>query len=614
MKPPANNTNERFSVGSVTYGTKISEIRESLNSKFGKKTIDALIDTGRLRIVRNIEEAEAIGLDIKESKKNTITGYVVPDEFAHENNPEGIFATLKLKENLKFPSGKIIVKEGYHIVYQHRGFGAKHLTGNLLEHSSRDFYRDENNKTESAMIGLKDVLKRSNELFRLSPNQFVFYSSTFKLGVPCRFEEDKQRFIVITMTPVSNRYRAWGTDSVRLSGALEFPDHAASVTAPSLVPAIEQNQNGTQPVKAHKDLYTDVDYTQEIRDELEKIDSQNNCRKSRFGKVQGFYNKSKNQAVLVAENLRALKNAKEIASSSLHIESHCDLLHENEKVQAIHIFAVPAIIEGDLFRVELTVRDYVERDHERKMVHSIDGISIQRYEKAFVWEPPAQEVASKGTLQKTGQPTNERYSSIVNENIKSIPLYRLLSGYIRADGKKYFDNVSLEEFGLDGVYQSSVRQLYVNQFLFRKFANNFKEVLEKNKFPLSTRNRQLLFLNFEIAADDFWLNSQGLTTNLQSLEKIISNQAAYQKLSPNVVAIFEATRRQIVQNSLPFQLSEQGKKILKLHVEALSTKYPSIEDASEEVVRLYKKFSELEKSGKPLPEVPKAKKTKEPER
>ena len=102
------------------------------------------------------------------------------------------------------------------------------------------------------------------------------------------------------------------------------------------------------------------------------------------------------------------KNAKEIASSSLHIESHCDLLHENEKVQAIHIFAVPAIIEGDLFRVELTVRDYVERDHERKMVHSIDGISIQRYEKAFVREPPAQVFSKRNLLQKTGQPTNGR--------------------------------------------------------------------------------------------------------------------------------------------------------------------------------------------------------------
>ena len=120
------------------------------------------------------------------------------------------------------------------------------------------------------------------------------------------------------------------------------------------------------------------------------------------------------------------KNAKEIASSSLHIESHCDLLHENEKVQAIHIFAVPAIIEGDLFRVELTVRDYVERDHERKMVHSIDGISIQRYEKAFVWEPPAQEVASKGTLQKTGQPTNERLIEKVWPGALIFPDPRLL--------------------------------------------------------------------------------------------------------------------------------------------------------------------------------------------
>lgn len=115
------------------------------------------------------------------------------------------------------------------------------------------------------------------------------------------------------------------------------------------------------------------------------------------------------------------KNAKEIASSSLHIESHCDLLHENEKVQAIHIFAVPAIIEGDLFRVELTVRDYVERDHERKMVHSIDGISIQRYEKAFVWEPPAQVVARAESSARcqTGQPTNRRPPAILSRRFPS---------------------------------------------------------------------------------------------------------------------------------------------------------------------------------------------------
>lgn len=41
---------------------------------------------------------------------------------------------------------------------------------------------------------------------------------------------------------------------MKMSGALEIPDHVASVTTPSLVPAIEQNQNGAQPVKAHKEI------------------------------------------------------------------------------------------------------------------------------------------------------------------------------------------------------------------------------------------------------------------------------------------------------------------------------------------------------------------------
>ena len=112
------------------------------------------------------------------------------------------------------------------------------------------------------------------------------------------------------------------------------------------------------------------------------------------------------------------KSAQVIASSAVLIESHADVLHENEKVQAIHIFAVPTRVENTLYRVELTVRDYIEKEHERKMIHSIDGINIKEYEKASVWEPPVQEVASKSTLQKTGQPTNERYKDILNEEIE----------------------------------------------------------------------------------------------------------------------------------------------------------------------------------------------------
>ena len=245
-------------------GAKISEIREALEKKFGKTTINALIDNGRLKIVSGINDVppylSALPEELKNSKKNTKTGFIVPDQLAHDGNPEGIFATLKLKENLHFPSGKVIVKEGFHIAYQHRGFGAKHLTGNLLEHPNRSLSVTQENKTEEALLSLKEVLGSASELFKVKEDQFVFYSNRYNRGVPCKLNDDGDLFAVITDRPVNvrgDRYKIWGNDSVRLSGALIFPDHTASVTAPSLVPAIEQTQNGTQPVKSHKGLYTE---------------------------------------------------------------------------------------------------------------------------------------------------------------------------------------------------------------------------------------------------------------------------------------------------------------------------------------------------------------------
>ena len=44
------------------------------------------------------------------------------------------------------------------------------------------------------------------------------------------------------------------------SDALETPDYIASVTIPSLIPVIEQVLNGTQPVKAHEDHNTRLNY------------------------------------------------------------------------------------------------------------------------------------------------------------------------------------------------------------------------------------------------------------------------------------------------------------------------------------------------------------------
>lgn len=311
-----------------------------MEKKFGKTTINALIDNGRLKIVSGINDVppylSALPEELKNSKKNTKTGFIVPDQLAHDGNPEGIFATLKLKENLHFPSGKVIVKEGFHIAYQHRGFGAKHLTGNLLEHPNRSLSVTQENKTEEALLSLKEVLGSASELFKVKEDQFVFYSNKYNRGVPCKLNDDGDLFAVITDRPVNvrgDRYKIWGNDSVRLSGALIFPDHTASVTAPSLVPAIEQNQNGTQPVKSHKGLYTDVDYTEELKNNLAQARSgeKRSFKKtphfinSGEGRVQGFYEQEHKTAFLIAENL-----VPEAASSVLLHEVGIHMAYDSE--------------------------------------------------------------------------------------------------------------------------------------------------------------------------------------------------------------------------------------------------------------------------------------------
>lgn len=383
-------------------GAKISEIRAALDKKFGKTTIDALIDNGRLKIVSGINEVlphlSPLSEELKNSKKNTKTGFIVPDELAHEGNQEGIFATLKLKENLRFPSGKVIVKEGFHIAYQHRGFGAKHLTGNLLEHPNRSLSVTQENKTEEALLSLKEVLGSASELFKVKEDQFVFYSNKYNRGVPCKLNDDGDLFAVITDRPVNirgNRYKIWGNDSVRLSGALIFPDHTASVTAPSLVPAIEQNQNGTQPVKSHKGLYTDVDYTEELKNNLAQARSgeKRSFKKtphfinSGEGRVQGFYEQEHKTAFLIAENL-----VPEAASSVLLHEVGIHMAYDSElKAKVLPIIKeAPRILEEGFrqrdpvcLAAEIRLKDSgITKDHpnyaEETAAYLVEECSKQR--------------------------------------------------------------------------------------------------------------------------------------------------------------------------------------------------------------------------------------------
>lgn len=210
------------------------------------------------------------------------------------------------------------------------------MTGNLLEHPNRSLSVTQENKTEEALLSLKEVLGSASELFKVKEDQFVFYSNRYNRGVPCKLNDDGDLFAVITDRPVNvrgDRYKIWGNDSVRLSGALIFPDHTASVTAPSLVPAIEQNQNGTQPVKSHKGLYTDVDYTEELKNNLAQARSgeKRSFKKtphfinSGEGRVQGFYEQEHKTAFLIAENL-----VPEAASSVLLHEVGIHMAYDSE--------------------------------------------------------------------------------------------------------------------------------------------------------------------------------------------------------------------------------------------------------------------------------------------
>ena len=331
-------------------GAKISQIRAALEKKFGKATIDALIDGGQLKIAANNIEAQQYlsdSAELRNSKKNIKTGYVVPDEFAHKNNPEGTFATLNIKGNLKYPNGEIVVKEGFYRLNKHRGLGAKHLAANAIEFPSRDLFPNEENKTEAALLSLKEVLASATRLYKENEFQYVFYSPRYNRGVPCQFNEKNNTFSVITDRPVKPKLdveKLWGNDSVRLSGALIFPDHTASVTASSLVPDIEQNLNGTQPVKSHKDLYTEVDYTEEIRNKLARVRSEELYSK----KIGGKDNRARrNDSVRLSGALESPDHAASVTASSLvpdieqnlngtqPVKSHKDLYTEVDYTEEI---------------------------------------------------------------------------------------------------------------------------------------------------------------------------------------------------------------------------------------------------------------------------------------
>ena len=182
----------------------------------------------------------------------------------------------------------------------------------------------------------------------------------------------------------------------------------------------------------------------------------------------------------------------ELAKNSIRIESHGDVIHESEHVQGIHIFALPVNIDNEVYRVQLLVRDYIDRGGERSAIHTIDGISIEKdIEKtalagtANFSHPDAPKVRRTDSTGETAFICN---STNNKTNVKgSITLGEFLKSYTRADGENYFSPICKAEFLSDGVYQSNVRNKVVSKGLRSIFIKKLKLIAEQKQIHLNNQ-------------------------------------------------------------------------------------------------------------------------------
>lgn len=167
-------------------------------------------------------------------------------------------------------------------------------------------------------------------------------------------------------------------------------------------------------------------------------------------KSAGKDNSEKRAAFLAVAN-----DIEEIASNAKLIESHADVEHKNPKIRGIHVFMTPVDIDGELWRVQLLVKDSIEEGDPRAVVHSIDGIVVEK----VMEKPPV------GVTQSDG---GSSYASVSPEDInrsnvrsgqfrqgRTVSLSRILGGdnpFLRKDKKGLFDAIDPLEKNPDGVY------------------------------------------------------------------------------------------------------------------------------------------------------------------
>lgn len=102
-----------------------------------------------------------------------------------------------------------------------------------------------------------------------------------------------------------------------------------------------------------------------------------------------------------------------------------------------------------------------------------------------------------------------------------------------------------------------------------------------------------------------WFNDVKSTVNVWLVEHGVRDTSKLSAL--DLATIAKSNVKEISKMPQEHELSPKGREILAKHVQALSSKYSKLSDAEAEIKGLYKRFTELEQAGKPLPEVPKPK-------
>lgn len=140
----------------------------------------------------------------------------------------------------------------------------------------------------------------------------------------------------------------------------------------------------------------------------------------------------------------------EIVAKAKLLESSQDVKHRSKDVQGIHTFATPVNIDNKLYRVQLTVRDYIIPKQERLATHTISGVQIYEIEN-----PPASMIADGGSsdIRAVPAPTIRLVSKPGSRSDHTVSLTELIGGespYVRTDGRGLFDPIDESSFSPTG--------------------------------------------------------------------------------------------------------------------------------------------------------------------